>query len=313
MPDPSPFTIYIPTLHAGPRLKQTLDDISAQTQAAQVVVIANGTPSDAVAEACDASHSDVLVLQLERNVGFGAAINRAFRRWPAERVILLNDDASPTPRFTEELLAASEAAEMVAGVLLQERRPGLIDSAGVIADRSLMAFDYLNGEPLNKALSAEDPLGPTGGAALYAGEAFDAVGGFDERIFAYYEDLDLSLRLRQAGASCRLAPAATAIHAYSETLGAGSAAKYTLTGWARGYLLRRYGVMRHPRLALHALLCEGAICAGQIAMDHTTRGLRGRLEGWHSAGSLPRREPNDAGLLAPHTIDALRRRRRRRA
>jgi GT2 family glycosyltransferase len=312
MSDPSPFTIYIPTLHAGPRLKQTLDDLSVQSQAAQVVVIANGTPSAAVAEAC-AGHSGVLVMQLERNIGFGAAINRAFRRWPTERVILLNDDASPTPRFNEELLSASETAEMVAGVLLQERSPDLIDSAGVIADRSLMAFDYLNGEPLSEALGAEDPLGPTGGAALYAGEAFDAVGGFDERIFAYYEDLDLSLRLRETGASCRLAPAATAVHAYSETLGAGSAAKYALTGWARGYLLRRYGVTRHPRLALHALLCEGAICAGQIAMDHTTQGLQGRVKGWHSARSLSRRELVTSGLLPPRTIDALRRRRRRRA
>lgn len=311
MPNLSPFTIYIPTLHAGPRLKRTLDDLSVQSQTAQVVVIANGTPSAAVAEA-RAGHHGIQVMQLEQNVGFGPAINRAFRRWPAERVILLNDDASPTPRFTEELLAASETAEMIAGVLLQERRPGLIDSAGVIADRSLMAFDYLNGEPLCAALGAEDPLGPTGGAALYAGEAFDAVGGFDERIFAYYEDLDLSLRLREAGATCRLAPAATAIHAYSETLGAGSAAKYELTGWARGYLLRRYGVMEHPRLALHTLLCEGTICAGQIAMDRTTRGLRGRVRGWRSAGSLPRHEVRDAGLLAPRTFDALRRRTRRR-
>ena len=99
---------------------------------------------------------------------------------------------------------------MVAGVLVQEAAPGLIDSAGVVADRTLMGFDYLHGEPLEAAERAPDPLGPTGGAALYRLDAFRAASGFDERIFLYYEDLDLALRLRAAGARCRLAAGARA-------------------------------------------------------------------------------------------------------
>ena len=106
-----------------------------------------------------------------------------------------------------------------------------------------MGFDYLNGEPREAAAAAAAPLGPTGGAALYSRAAFDAVGGFDERIFLYYEDLDLALRLRARGARCELAPGAAAVHAYSQTLGAASGAKYARTGWSRGYMLRRYGVM----------------------------------------------------------------------
>ena len=58
-----------------------------------------------------------------------------------------------------------------------------------------------------------DPLGPSGGAAAYDREAFLRLGGFDERIFAYFEDVDLALRLRKAGWSCRLAPAARGTHA----------------------------------------------------------------------------------------------------
>ena len=116
----------------------------------------------------------------------------------------------------------------------------------MIADRTLMGFDYLNGEPREAAATAPAPLGPTGGAALFSRAAFDAVGGFDERIFLYYEDLDLALRLRAGGARCELAPDAAAVHAYSQTLGAASGAKYARTGWSRGYMLRRYGVMGRP-------------------------------------------------------------------
>ncbi len=110
-------------------------------------------------------------------------------------------------------------------MLVQERSPRLIDSAGIVADGTLMGFDYLHGEPLAAALAAADPLGPTGGAALYRRAAFEAVGGFDERIFLYYEDLDLALRIAAAGGRCRLAGEARALHAYSASLGAASGAE----------------------------------------------------------------------------------------
>ena len=141
-----------------------------------------------------------------------------------------------------------------------------------------MGFDYLHGEPVASAAGAPDPLGPTGGLALYSRAAFEGVGGFDERIFVYYEDLDLALRLAAAGGRCRLAPEARAVHAYSASLGAGSGEKYARTGWSRGYMLRRYGVLSSPRRALRALACEGALCAGQLLLrpDRAGSGREGR-------------------------------------
>jgi hypothetical protein len=50
-------------------------------------------------------------------------------------------------------------------------------------------------------------FGACAGAALYRWDAVTAVGGFDERYFAYLEDVDLALRLRLAGWSCRYEPA----------------------------------------------------------------------------------------------------------
>jgi GT2 family glycosyltransferase len=138
------------------------------------------------------------------------------------------------------------------------------------------------------------------------------VGGFDERIFLYYEDLDLALRLRYRGGRCELAASAQAVHGYSTTLGASSGNKYAHTGWSRGYLLRRYGVMGHPRDAGRVILAEGAICLGQLLGDHTIRGFSGRLRGWRDASGLPRRDAPASDLAGFGVREALALRRGRR-
>lgn len=304
--------IYIPNYNGSKQLGRALHSLGEQTRRVDVVVVDNGSSDDSVA-LVRREFSEVSVLELGENLGFGPAINRAVAERPADPVILLNNDVECEPRFAEALLDGLGAGvQAVAGVLVQERSPERIDSAGVVADATLMGFDYLHGEPLAAALTADDPLGPTGGAALYRRDAFEAVGGFDERIFLYYEDLDLALRIAATGGRCRLAGEARALHAYSASLGAGTGQKFARTGWSRGYMLRRYGVMSHPGLALHTLACEGAICAGQLLMDHTAKGLRGRLRGWRDGAGLPARELDGAGLLDLSTRQALELRRRRR-
>ena len=304
--------VYIPHHHGAERLATALRSLQRQSRPVDLVVVDNGS-SDGTAELLREEFPEVSVLELGQNVGFGPASNRAADEHPADPLILLNNDTECEPRFVEAMLeAAGGGVEMVAGVLLQEAAPGLIDSAGVVADRTLMGFDYLHGEPLSALEGAADPLGPTGGAALYRRDAFEAVGGFDERIFLYYEDLDLALRMASAGARCRLASEARALHAYSASLGAKSGEKFARTGWSRGYMLRRYGVMLQPRLALRALACEGALCAGQLLMDHSTKGVGGRLRGWRDGGGLERRELDESALLDISQREALRMRRRRR-
>jgi N-acetylglucosaminyl-diphospho-decaprenol L-rhamnosyltransferase len=304
--------VYIPHHHGAARLGRALRALGEQTRPVDVVVVDNGS-ADGSRELVERDFPEVELIELGRNLGFGPALNRAVERRPADPLILLNNDAEPEPAFVEALLErAVEGPEMVAAVLLRAEDRSRIDSAGVVADRTLMGFDHLHGEPLAALAAAAPPLGPTGGAALYRHAAFHAAAGFDERIFLYYEDLDLALRLRAAGARCALAGEARAVHAYSAGLGAASGEKYARTGWSRGYMLRRYGVTARPGPALRALSCEAALCAGQLLRDRTAKGLAGRLRGWRDAAGLERREPPRDGLLDIPAREALALRRRRR-
>jgi GT2 family glycosyltransferase len=306
--------VYIPNYNGSARLGRALRSLREQTRPVDVVVVDNGSGDGSVA-LVRGEFPEVSLVELGRNLGFGPALNRAIAERPGDPAILLNNDVEAEPRFVEAMLDAlggGDDVQMVAGVLLQERQPELIDSAGVIADRTLMGFDYLHGEAAEAAREAADPLGPTGGAALYRREAFDAVGGFDEQIFLYYEDLDLALRMQAAGARCRLAADARALHAYSASLGAKSGEKFSRTGWSRGYMLRRYGVMSNPRDAVRVLASEGAICAGQLLLDRTAQGVRGRLRGWKDGGPLDRRDLDGIPLADLSLRQALALRRRRR-
>jgi GT2 family glycosyltransferase len=305
-------TVYIPTLRAGERLAKTLDALQQQEPRPEVV-IADNSDAGLGAGLIKSDFPWAAAVEFGTNLGFGAALNRAVREVPGDPIAFLNDDVTVEAGFVAALTAALEpGVDSVAGVLVSERDPSRIDSAGVVADRTLLGFDYLNGEPVSSLTAAADPLGPTGGAALYRRDAFESVGGFDERIFLYYEDLDLALRMHGAGLRCRLAPDARGVHAYSETLGANSGRKYEMTGWSRGYMLRVYGISAHPRLLVRALGAESVICAGQLVAERTAKGFYGRIAGWRAAKDLPRKTAPQDGLLEIGLRDALALRRRRR-
>jgi N-acetylglucosaminyl-diphospho-decaprenol L-rhamnosyltransferase len=304
-------TVYIPTLRAGERLAQTLESLERQEPRPRVVVVDNS--ADGLGEELVRGRFPwVLSVAFGINLGFGAALNRAVREVPGDPIVFLNDDVSAEPGFVAGLTGAlAPGVGMVAGVLLREQEPRRIDSAGVVADRTLLGFDYLNGEPVEALESAADPLGPTGGAALYRRSAFEQVAGFDEGIFLYYEDLDLALRMRLAGFDCRLAPSGRGIHAYSETLGANTGRKYAMTGWSRGYLLRAYGFAKRPRLLARAIAVEAAICAGQVVFQRTTQGAQARLRGWRDGRGVAPRSIPEQGLLDISAREALALRRQR--
>ncbi len=270
---------------AGGRLERLLDSLAAQTIAHETIVIDNASPGGAVT-ATAGRYDFADVVALDRNAGFSEPMNIGARRASTETLVLLNDDCVCDPDFIERLIAPLDPASgvvMTAGVLRDWRFPELIDSAGMELDRTLLVYDYLNGEPMS-VLSAgpADPIGPSPKAAAYDRDAFLGVGGFDERLFAYWEDVDLALKLLEAGGRCRLAPDALGVHEHSATLGSGSSAKNYLTGFGRGYVLRKWGVAT-PRRIPSIVARDLVVIAGQAVVDRTVSGIGGRVRGWRAA------------------------------
>ncbi len=303
-------TVVVPTL-GGERLERMLRSVAGGE--AQVIVVDNGS-GDGVGRTC-AGIDGVEVVRLPENAGYTRAVNIGAKRADGDLLVLLNDDCVCDPGFVERITAPIDPGAgivMAAGVMRDWQDPSLIDSAGMELDRTLLVFDYLNGEPLSRlAIGVADPIGPSAAAAAFDRATFLSVGGFDERLFAYWEDVDLVIRLRRLGLRCALAPDALGDHEHSATLGSGSARKNYLMGYGRGYVLRKWQVLNARRLG-PVLVREGVLCAGQAILDRNVSGVRGRVRGYRGAVELER-YPTAIGLDGAGAAATLRRRARRRS
>lgn len=277
-------TVVVPTLGAE-RLERLLDSLAAQTLAHQTIVVDNGSRDGAV-RALGERHESVEVVRLEANAGYSRAVNLGAQRGDGDVLVLLNDDCVCDPGFVAAIATPIDPAggiAMAAGVMREWADHERIDSAGMELDRTLLVYDYLNGEPVSRLdEGVANPIGPSAAAAAFDRAAFLSQGGFDERLFAYWEDVDLVLRLRREGYECALAADARGVHEHSATLGSGSARKNYLMGFGRGYVLRKWRVLSANRFA-GVIARDGVLCAGQAIVDRNLAGLRGRLDGYRAA------------------------------
>jgi N-acetylglucosaminyl-diphospho-decaprenol L-rhamnosyltransferase len=274
-----------------------LRHLAGQTLQHRVILVDNGSTDDTRAR-IGKEWPAVQLECFEQNRGFAEACNRGVSAGEGEVVVLLNNDVDCRPDFLERLVAPLEEDPEVGAVAALMLQPGeqLIDSAGLAADVTLGGFPRLQGLDVSQA-RAERPVlaGPAGTAAAYRRAAWNQVGGLDEAIFAYMEDFDLALRLRSAGWKAVVAADAVGVHLGSATHGHRSAWQRRHGGFGRGYMLRRYDLLRGPG-APRTLVTEAVVVLGDLAISRDLAALRGRLSGWRAGRQAPRlsRPPAEA-------------------
>jgi hypothetical protein len=227
-------TVVIPSWNGMRWLPACLASIAGQELPAdEVIVVDNGSTDGSVAY-LRAEHPNVKVIELGRNTGFSFAVNRGIEAAREDLVALINTDVVLEPdwtRRTVRALAADPGAASVACKMLDlADRRHLYDAGDVL--RRDGACDQ-RGRFRRDDGRFDQPgevFGACAGAAVYRRSAVLDAGGFDERFFAYLEDVDLALRLRLGGWRCRFEPA-VALHA-------GEGSSNQLAG-AHHYLVQR--------------------------------------------------------------------------
>ena len=216
--------VVVPNWNGRRWLEGCLGSLAAQTEpAADVLVVDNGS-TDGSLELVARDHPEVRVLELGHNTGFAVAANRGIAAVDEEFVALVNTDVVLADDWIARMTAALDAAPGAASVackMIDLEHPDLLYDAGDVLRRDgvceqrgrFQCDDGRFDEP-------GEVFAACAGAALYRRDAVLEAGGFDERFFAYLEDVDLGLRLRLAGWGCRYEPGAVARHAGEGSAGA---------------------------------------------------------------------------------------------
>lgn len=209
-------TVVIPNWNGRRWLPGCLDAIASQeVKPVEVIVVDNGS-GDGSLEYLRAERPDVRVIELQRNTGFAHAANRGIAAARGEFVALINTDVALERDWVRRMQAVLGAdpglASVACKMLSMEDRTRIYDAGDVLRRDGVCEQRGRFGRDDGRWDEPGEVFGACAGAALYRRDAVLEVGGFDERYFAYLEDVDLSLRLRMAGWRCRYEPA-VALHA----------------------------------------------------------------------------------------------------
>ena len=282
MPEGAPVAVVVPSWNSARLLPDCLGSLREQGLPLELMVVDNGSDDGTVAYL---EREGVPHLALPENVGFARAMNLGAARVQAETVLALNADTVVEPGAVRALLEALEADASLGGVqprILQTEEGADLDSArlysaGQALTRDGRAFELGAGEVQSREhLAGREVFGVCGAACLLRRELFERLGGYDERYFSFYEDVDLNMRARAAGWRFAYAPEAIVWH-----LGNASwmAEAPRPSAWNARLVARNRLATQAKFVPLRALPRILAVEAGALVRAARQRRLRATLRG----------------------------------
>jgi len=214
-------SIIIATCNSEATLSACLASVRNQDYKNYEIIIVDNGSSDSTLGAIDPR--EIRLIKNKQNLGFSKANNQALAIAKGEFVLFLNSDASIEPNFLSVLLPYFESDCRLGALSAKVLRPSngsirIIDSAGFLMEHwRLLPRNRGEGEIDRGQYDAAVPVfGVPGACALYRRTALEsaASGGeyMDEDFFAYYEDVDLSWRIRRRNWKVLYVPEAVSYH-----------------------------------------------------------------------------------------------------
>lgn len=181
------------------------------------VIVVDNASSDGSAAKIEARFPDAKVIRNQENLGFGVGNNIGAARASGEFLVFLNPDTLVQPNWLNGLTEALDAEPdggLATSKILMAGDPGLINTCG--NQVHLSGLTLCRGlRSSSKLFTSEEEVAAVSGAAFaMPRRLFEELGGFDEDMFLYIEDTDLSLRARLAGLRCVYTPNSVVLHDY---------------------------------------------------------------------------------------------------
>jgi len=250
----------------------------------ETICVDNGS-TDGSDQVVEASFPDVELLQTGANLGFAAGNNAGIRRAlerGADWVLLMNNDAEAEPGLAAALEHAAGQrpdAGLLACTILNP--DGTVQYSGA----SFNARLGYSGRVETAPPGAIRDVGRADGAALAVSRAAaERAGLLDESLFMYVEDVEWSLRIRQAGFGVVLVPDGRVRHKRSAASG-GSASTTNLYYDTRNTIAvaERHAQLPRGLRALRRGVVVGAHLVQSVGHPHRVAAARAVVAGWRDA------------------------------
>lgn len=214
-------TIIIPNYNGKELLKNCIGTLEQQTcPDFKLLVVDNGSSDGSVDVTSEVL--DMEMVALTENAGFCGAVNIGIRHVQTPYFILLNNDTEVEAAFVAELLRGIRQSDRIfscGALMIDYRRREIIDNAGDYYTALGWAAARGKGKKLAGFSAEKDVFSCCGGAAIYRTAVVKEIGDFDEKHFAYLEDVDMGYRARIHGYRNRYIPGAKVYHVGSATTG----------------------------------------------------------------------------------------------
>jgi N-acetylglucosaminyl-diphospho-decaprenol L-rhamnosyltransferase len=220
---PSPqVSVLIVAYQSGDTLQRCLAALASQTFGEHEVLMADNGSTDGAPQAAALAYPNVRFIDNGANLGFAAGVNRAARAAQGTWLALINPDAYADPDWLEVLMAATVAYPQVrcfgSRQLMAEDRSRL-DGLGDVMSAAGFPFRGGYGGRDPGVTAPGETFSACGGAMLVRRDFFLELGGFDERLFCYCEDVDFGYRMRLIGEPSLVIPKAVVRHEGSAASG----------------------------------------------------------------------------------------------
>lgn len=204
LPDQNPLvSIILVTYNGGRVLEPCLHSLNQlQWKHLEFIIVDNASTDDTLKKVAGSLPS-ASVIRLEHNQGYGAGGNAGARIARGDLLFFMNQDVALSPEFLNGIVSTMGSDERIAicgGRVLTWDGKTLVSIGQVFERWTGYGLDLgFGSKQLDFGRNVREVFSPNGSAFVVKRDVFNRIGGFNEQLFMYFDETDLSWRARMAG------------------------------------------------------------------------------------------------------------------
>ena len=200
-------SIIIVNYNGKHHLEKCLESLSKIDYANIETIIVDNNSTDDSVDFVSKNFPDLILIKLNENKGFAEPNNIASKVATGDFLLFLNNDTIVTPSFISELIKPLQNSGIAICQSLLLRPDDSIDSSGDFIDT--LGVVYNSKTPISEIREISSARGAS---MMIKKNIFDQLGGFDEKFYFSFEDVDLSWRARILDYSVVVVPKSVVYH-----------------------------------------------------------------------------------------------------